>query len=190
MKAFRLQYVLASGAVMASLVPGAANAQAPFPASEITFQEIFGGRKGENTVYCLLGNGYFRSIHSEEVRAIITAWLAEHPKAQALPVSSRPAKEFGPSGHWIYVVIEDGEETLNTALVRAGAFPGRVMLDAVYARAARGSTAAEGQRLLPEERYEAFLDRVARAQTDAKENRRGIWSDRYEESRKLERLDD
>jgi hypothetical protein len=190
MKAFRLRYFLVLGAVTASLLPGAANAQAPFPASEITFQEIFGGRKGENTVYCLLGNGYFRSIHSEEVGAVITAWLAEHRKAQAVPVSSRPTKEFGPSGRWIYVVIEDGKETLNTAIVRAGAFPGRVMLDAIYARAAGGSNKAEEQLLMPKERYEAYLDRIIAAQSEAKENRRGIWSSQYEESRKLEHLDD
>ena len=177
---FRLRYFSALGAVLASLLPSAANAQAPFPAREITFQEIFGGRAGENTVYCLLGNGYFRSIHSEEVGTIIASWLANHPKAQAVPVSSRPTKEFGPSGRWIYVVIEDGEETLNIALVRAGAYPGRVMI----------ANAGATQLIMSEERYEAYLNRVVAAQADAKENRRGIWSDRYEESRKLERLDD
>jgi hypothetical protein len=177
LKAFRLQYFLALGAVLASFLPSAANAQAPFPAREITFQEIFGSRNGDKSVYCLLGNGFFRSISSEEAGAVIKGWLTEHTKAQAVPVSVQP---MGPSGRWTYVLIEDGEDTLNIELVRAGAFPGRVMIDAAEAP----------QRIIPEDRYRAYLNRIAAAQADAKENRRGIWSGQYDELRKLERLED
>jgi hypothetical protein len=180
MKAFRLQYFLALSAVLAFLPPGAAKAEGPFPASEIAFQDIFGSRAGERSSYCLLGNGYFRTIRSEEAGAVITGWLAQHPKALAVPVSSRPLRELGPPGRWIYVLIEDGEDALNIVLVQAGAFPGRVMIDAAEAP----------QRIMPEERYRAYLNRVLAAQSDAKENRRGIWGDEYKEQRALERLDD
>jgi hypothetical protein len=177
MKAFRLHYLLALGAVLFILPSGAAKAQAPFPAREIVCQEIFGSRTGDRSVYCLLGNGFFRSISSEEAGAVIAGWLAEHPRAQAVPVS---VNAMGPTGRWTYVLIEDGEDTLNIELVRSGAFPARVMIDA----------AGKPQRVMPEERYRAYLNLVVAAQSEAKKNHRGIWSDQYEELRKLEHLDD
>jgi hypothetical protein len=63
------------------------------------------------------------------------------------------------------VVVEDGEETLNVELVRAGAYPAGVMADRLgFAQRYDPERREMPRRIMPEERYRAYLKRVAAAE--------------------------
>jgi hypothetical protein len=175
---FKVRCLVLLAAALAGMLSSATWAQEPFPARTLKFDFWFAGRRGDASSYCLLGNGFFRTLSSGEVEPLIKNWLAAHQDAQAIPVTVRPRER---SGHWVYLLVEDGGDNLNAELVRAGAVPGRVMLDL--------PNHAGSRLVMPEEKYLSYLKRVEAAETEAKANQRGIWGDKYEASRKLERLE-
>jgi endonuclease YncB( thermonuclease family) len=92
----------------------------------------------------------------------------------------------------VYAWIEDGEQSINISLIREGAFPGGVMLDAIdYLDRIHVHPPAEemSRRIVPNDRYEAFVKRLIPAENEAKEERRGIWSDKYKEIREQEGIE-
>jgi hypothetical protein len=140
------------------LIGSISHAQMPIQASDIQFKSIFGQKLGDSDVYSLLGTGFFKAMRSEDVDTIIFSWLESHPKAQVIPVTaiSLGAKR----GQLIYVCIEDDNKNLNIALIRQGAFPGGVMIDAIdYLRATGMASKSEQlpRRIMPDDKYKAFL---------------------------------
>lgn len=183
---------------------GASFAQDAFPLNELKFQKFFGQRTGDKTTYCLLGNGFFRTISSSEEDTAIPEWLSKHPNAKAVPVSIIGDGSKTPI---VYIWAVDGTDNLNLSLVRSGIFPGSVMLDAVHFEAlSRGtpdranieagaayarklnpnlpkSKESPPRRLIPNASYEAFLKDLAIAQSTAQTKKIGIWSDKFKELR-------
>jgi endonuclease YncB( thermonuclease family) len=147
-----------------------------------------------------LGNGFFRTISSNDEGVLIPEWVRNHPNAKAVPVSIIGEGSKMPIA---YIWAVDGDENLNLALVKKGVFPGSVMLDAVHSdilskgsrdRANIEAGAAYARKLnpnLPEAKespprrliqnssYESFLKDLAKAQDIAREQKNGIWSDKF-----------
>jgi len=184
-------------------------AQQSFPVSELRFEKFFAARAGDSATYCLLGNGYFRTISSDEEDSIISDWLRTHPKALAVPVSITGEGSKMPM---VYFWAVDGSENLNLYLVTKGAFPGSVMLDAVHffqlARGSRESADAERgynyykkikpdsqavkelppRRLVSDSSYRTFVKKLLKAEDVARNRKVGIWSDRFKDLREEERI--
>lgn len=187
-----------------ALLCGASFGQEAFPLKELKFQKFFGQRTGDATMYCLLGNGYFRTISSGEEDALISEWLAMHPNAKAVPVS---LIGDGSKFSIAYIWAVDGAENLNLSLVKRGAFPGSVMLDAVHfealSRGSRDRVSIEAgaayakklnpgqpeqkeippRRLIQDVTYEAFLKDLGAAERTAQTQKSGIWADKFKELR-------
>src|ERR1700704_2732489 len=72
-------------------LPVICDAQAPFGANELRFNTVFAKRNADPSLYCLLGTGFVRVIRSEAVDSIVTGWLAAHPNAQVVPVTTSPS---------------------------------------------------------------------------------------------------
>lgn len=175
-----------------------------FPVAELTsWKKWFAQRSGDDkAIYCLLGNGPFRSVSSGEEDSFIAEWLSKHPKAKVTPVtvmgdSSKTQRQF------VYVWISDGSENLNLELIGRGALPGSVMLDAVdffnrikekpdkvseqiraavaaYSRRNPNSSEKESQpcRLVSDAVYKAFLRELLAAEDSARSRHLGVWSDK------------
>jgi hypothetical protein len=175
--------------------------QEAFPAADLKFQKIFGYRLKDKNLYCLLGNGFFRTTSSNEEKSFIKKWIQEHPKAQAIPVAvTAEASTVEPL---VYIWLVDGSENLNLLLVRKGIFPGSVMMDAVQfdeiskksqEKAQKeeddedadesSSNAPEAKenpsrRLISDDRYNAFLKELDKEEAVAKNEKSGIWSDKF-----------
>ncbi len=88
--------------------------QEAFPLKELKFQKFFAARAGDNAMYCLLGNGFFRTISSGEEDSAIHEWLSNHPNAKAVPVSMIGEGSKMPI---VYFWAVDGAENLNLSLV-------------------------------------------------------------------------
>lgn len=181
----------ASACRTAARAETAALTELAFAAAELRFNKsILATRVGGRGVYCLLGTGFFRTIRSDDVDALIADWLAAHPRSQATPVTA--IDEGSNVGPIVYIWIESGGESLNLHLVRQGAFPGGVMADAVAYRSAvpaapqPGRTGQPPRRFVTNERYDGFMRRVLDAEAEAMSGKRGIWSDRYAQLRKDE----
>jgi hypothetical protein len=186
------------------VIYGTALAQESFPLNELKFMKFFGQRDGDKSTYCLLGNGFFRTISSNEEDTAIRDWISKHPDARAVPVSIIGEGSRMPI---TYIWAVDGSENLNLLLIKQGVFPGSVMLDAVHfdalSKGARDRVAIEAgaayarkinpnlhqdkesppQRLVPNSIYDVFLKELASAEASAQANKAGIWSDRFKELR-------
>ena len=190
--------------IILAIFCNASFAQEAFPLNELKFQKFFAQRAGDKTTYCLLGNGFFRTISSNEEDVLIPEWVRNHPNAKAIPVSIIGENSKMPI---VYIWAVDGDENLNLALVKKGVFPGSVMLDAVHFdilskgtqdRANIQAGAAYARKLnpnLPETKespprrliqnssYDAFLKSLVNAQDIARKQKSGIWSDKFKELR-------
>ena len=175
--------------------------QDAFPAADLKFQKIFGYRLKDKNLYCLLGNGFFRTISSNEEKSFIKKWIQEHPKAQAVPVAV--TAEASTAEPLVYIWLVDGSENLNLLLVRKGVFPGSVMMDAVqFDEISKKSPEKEqiededadadesspnepdikqspSRRLISDDRYNAFLKELNKEEAVAKNKKCGIWSDKF-----------
>jgi len=171
-----------------------------FPMNELKFKKFFGQRTGDKNIYCLLGNGFFRTVSSNEEDVIIPNWLNKHPNAKAIPVS---IVGEGSQMVLVYIWAIDGTESLNLNLIKNGAYPGSVMLDAVHFQAlSKGSPDQENikagiayarklnpnlpvpketppRRLIPDSNYDNFLKDLKNAQNMAQIQKNGIWSDKF-----------
>src|SRR5688500_4555413 len=80
------------------------------------------------TVYCLLGAGFFRAPRAENTDSLISAWTKQHPDAFVIPVStSGPTMTDSKESKMIYAWVVDKSDTLNIILVRHGCIPGGTM---------------------------------------------------------------
>jgi hypothetical protein len=187
----------------------ACNAQNLSAAKDFTFQEIFATRKGDAREYILLGSGWLRSIQSGNPGQFISDWLAAHPAALIKPISSMgiTRTKSKRTEELVYIWVEDGEISLNVDLVSAGIFPGAVMADmvdnynglteqlqkpefaAVQAQVEKERAEApqdRPQRLISEDQYKQFAHRIEVAESEARGEKLGIWSDAMKEERESE----
>jgi hypothetical protein len=178
-------------------------------AKDLTFQEIFASRLNDAREYILLGGGWLRTTQFGKPAQFVSRWLQEHPAATITPISlmfmtnTRTKK----TTEYVYIWVEDGEASLNVDLVRAGIFPGAVMADMVDnlkglnellkdPRLAATKAQIEKERsealqditerLVSEVDYERQMRRIELAETQAREEKLGIWSDAMKEEREQE----
>ncbi len=134
-----------------------------------------------------------------EEAAAIQEWSNQHPTATAIPVSIIGEKSQLPI---VYVWGVDGSEILNVYLVRKGIHPAIGMLDsahfsrilqassnapfvkrALQAERAGNPTGIAWRRLIPKNRYDAFVKELIAAETFAQRESLGIWSDSFKKVR-------
>lgn len=151
-----------------------------------SWHEVFGGAPSRSdTIYCLLGRGFFRADRSDDVDSLIAAWIHEHPNALVIPVTiTGPVMIDEPGSRQVYCWLVDGDENLNELVVRRGGYLGGTMV--------RPETWDELQQwekdLFPEEEkgsgatvlvdpavYDAFIARINDAEEQARTERIGIW---------------
>jgi hypothetical protein len=155
--------------VVAAMLAGPARALTAFPARELSMDRMYGTRPGDPSVYCVLGDSAAsgrdtRSLWFED--PLVGQWLASHPNAVAQPISSltRTIPSSGPGLLTVYVWIEDRGESLNVELVRRGHFGADAMTSRPH-------------RWISEGDYAAKMQRVALAEREAREDKRGLWSE-------------
>jgi hypothetical protein len=186
------------------VVPGLALAQQSFPVSDLAVDGIYASKVGEPDGFCLLGANFCLlrvPNNAWNHDALIDSWLAAHPKAVATRVSSHAMLLGGnrPAERQVYVWIEDGTESLNVELARQGRYVAAAMVDMVEAdrqqvemnsdpRFAQLPEELENERAgIPEENrphrlvseadYAEKMQRIARAESAAKQEKKGMWSD-------------
>jgi hypothetical protein len=179
-------------------------------AKELTFNnEAFATRPNDALTYVVIGGGWLRGIRSEDPAKFISAWLAEHPAASVKPISRMVLSRAGAGGQdeqLEYIWIEEGKESLNVDLVRAGIYPAPAMADMVDFRKQldeilkEPSIAAEiielqkrhpeepealpkPERLISDKDYKQRMQRVAAAADHARKRKLGVWSDAMKEER-------
>lgn len=155
--------------------------------SDLKFNSVFAYNK-KDTLHsiCLLGTGFFKAKHSPNSNVMIKEWLATHPRAQVIPVTTY--KSFTPrcpGAYQSYCWIVDGRDTLNTYLIRNGCFEGHTMRRphvrhemTTLEKEMYGDIALH----VGKPAYKTFLSSVKSAEAEAKKNRLGVW--KMEKSRK------
>src|SRR5581483_12421601 len=113
--------------LFATLARSICHAQAALPAKELTLKGIYGERRAEPDLYCLLGGGACQPPDdSGAADFFIRDWMAAHPNALVTPISTERMSFFLPDApirREIYVWIQEGPDSLATALVREGFYP-------------------------------------------------------------------
>ena len=139
-----------------------------YKASSITWKGHFGGRKEEPyNIYCLMSRGGFLAPTSKDYEDLIKAWLAKHPGADAIVVYTLDgALTISPDSKSKWVWVVDGDDNLNIHLVRSGGCEAWTML------LAKGDKAH-----VTRKEYESFAEKILEAESLAKRERLGIWSE-------------
>jgi endonuclease YncB( thermonuclease family) len=172
-----------------------------FPARDLYVHGVNAHRMDDADVYCLIGGDFCLTtlgpiVHEDQV-AFISNWLSQHPAAIATPISNESFKVMRdqPPIHGTYIWIEDGNESLNLALVRNGYYGPHsltVMVEARHqfddsmkapglsdARAIMAKERAEEaapQRLITDQDYKLKMQRAEAAEHDAEKAEVGMWS--------------
>jgi hypothetical protein len=138
-----------------------------YKVSRFIWGEGIGGRKGEpQTAYMLMSQGGFLAPKSSNFKVLVKAWLAKHPNADVVVVytlegDTKSSKKI----KWAWVI--DGDENLNVHLVRMGG----CSADTMFLN--KGDKAH-----VAKEKYESFTNKVLEAESLARKERRGIWSEK------------
>ena len=184
------------------ILPGLSLAQQPFPASELSIDGIYATKTADSTLYCLLGGEVClvrTPLNAWNQDPLIHSWLAAHPKAMAIPMSSHVwAERKNELLNRVYLWIEDGDDSLNVALVREGRYPAGMMQDMLEAdrqqadlfkdpKFASSRAFLEQERAkIPEEQrphrlvtdivYSEKMHEVSLAEAEAQRQEKGFWS--------------
>jgi hypothetical protein len=141
------------------------------------------------TVYCLLGTGFFRAPSAENIDSLIYSWINQHPDAFVIPVyTSGPIMTDSKESKMIYSWVVDKSDTLNIILVRLGCIPGGTMqrpetwdeMDKEKRELWYDSKKPEETVHVDGKSYNDFLDKVAKAETQARNDKLGIWAEKKE----------
>jgi hypothetical protein len=179
------------------MVPAFVEAQQSFPVSELSVDGIYAARTGDPNLYCLLGANtcLLWRLHNPWTHdTLIEDWLAAHPKATATPISTHNMVTGGNhrTASRVYLWIEDSGVSLNVALVREGHYIAAAMKDMVEAdremaemdnnpapAKERAETPEENRphRLVSDADYSQKIQRIALAEIDAKQEKKGMWSE-------------
>ncbi len=158
------------------LLAAAAFAEEPagFPASDLRWRGLFGGRESDpKTLYCLMGCGYRRATLSEDLPAVVKAWNEAHPSARAVPVwSFEVVDKDSPHTVQTWVWLVDGDANLAIEMISKGCCPAGTMGIPL----GENPEAPDAQPLVAKRDYEAFLDGARKAEDAARKARAGIWS--------------
>jgi hypothetical protein len=181
-------------------------------AKDLRFRGVLATRAGDNRAYSLLGSDIIRALSFGDPNKLISTWLIDHPNSTYAIISkttftntrNRIRSEI------VYIWVEDGEQSLNVDLIRQGIFAGRTMFDMVdnargldrllqndptlanlkaqieKERAAAPEDRAE--RLISEDDYKARMLRVEEAESKARSEKLGIWSDAMKDEREADGL--
>ncbi|WP_237477408.1 hypothetical protein [Lichenibacterium dinghuense] len=168
-----------------------ARAEETFDADSLVFHNVFCSRKGDRVSYSIVGTGAFRAPRVETIETFIVSWLNRHPHATARIVEQ---STLGPKlGLMDYIWIDKGNDSLNIDLVRQGIVPGGMMADGVeYLTSIKDAIHLDltspdfPKRVIDEGAYHVFMDRVVIAESAARSDRIGLWSDEYREMMKQE----
>jgi hypothetical protein len=158
-----------------------------FSLKEIRFESIFGYDKSDSSnMFCILGQGFFRTPRSDNSDSIIDCWLQNHQEALVIPISSiGPTVTDDPNSKMTYCWLIDGIDTLNIFLVRQGCFPGGTMqrpktwkeLEKWEKELYNGTNKPDVKVYISEYIYKAFINQVIDAEKHAKLNKFGIWKE-------------
>lgn len=178
-------------------------------AKYLRFHGIFASIPEDQQTYVLLGSGFIRALRFGNPSAFISDWLAAHPSAGITRISrmvttnTRTLK----TTELVYIWVEDRERSLNVDMVRVGLFPGAAMYDMVdnlnglnrlledpkladvRAQIEKERAAApqdRTERLIPEDDYREHVRRIDAAESQARAEKLGIWSDAMEAERQSE----
>jgi hypothetical protein len=139
---------------------------APIRASIAKWNGGLGGSvEYPESLFSLMGHGFFQSAVSPEMDGVIKQWLADHPKAVLVPVHILgPLTQADPDSDMVIVWIVDGRENLNVELVRRGCiYPETQMFN-------------KDEKLeIPQAEYDAFVKKLTDAGKDAEKKNLGIW---------------
>jgi hypothetical protein len=185
------------------IFPVLASAQQSFPASDLHVDGIYATRAGDATLYCLLGGNacIFRMPPDPwNTDPFIGNWLSAHPRATAVAISSRNLafQKGKDTNRSVYLWIQDGDDSLNVALVREGRYPAGNMQDQLEADRQQAdlfkdAKFADSRALLEQERakipedqrphrlvtdivYSQKMSEVSVAEAEAQQQRKGFWS--------------
>ena len=158
---------------------------------EFKFDSWFGYELNSTTetVYCLLGTGFFRAPRAENTDSLISSWTKQHPDALVIPVyTSGPTMTDSKKSKMIYSWIVDKSDTLNIILVRQGCIPGGTMqrpetwdeMDKEKRKLWHDNKKPNEKIHVDSKAYKDFLDKVAKAETEARNNKLGIWTEKKE----------
>ncbi len=171
------------------------NSQTEFPIDSFEFKSIFGNKKEDKSVdsithfsqiekmYCLLGQGFFKTPRSENSDELLKKWLTEHPTAKVIPISILKSKP-----DITYCWIVDGTENLNIYLVKSGCYPGGTMqrpktwreMSRKEKKIYRGTEKPNVKVLIGDSSYDKFIEELKSAELYAQENELGIWNEKKE----------
>ncbi len=159
--------------------------QTEFPVRNFEFESIFGYKigKDKNDVYCLLGQGFFRTPRSDNSDELLSNWLTEHPNAKLISVSTLQSES-----NMTYCWIVDGTENLNIYLVKNGCYPGGTMqrpktwreMNRKEKKIYRGIEKPNVKVLIDDSSYDKFIEELKSAELYAQENELGIWNEKKE----------
>lgn len=188
----RTVWLLAAACLLASMASSAALASdaSAFPVDQLKLTSILARRAADVNTYVLVGTGFFRVLRTDDADEAVARWIGAHASAVVTPESSISGGRMGPL---VYAWVSDGSENLQVSLVRDGIFPGGAMVDPVeyltsIQSAAHLDPASSDfpKRLVSDEAYASFRKRVVEAETAAKQDGKGVWSDRYKDLREEE----
>jgi endonuclease YncB( thermonuclease family) len=182
--------------------------------SEYHFQnDIMALKPNDQGVYVLLGSGFLRPTTFGDPKIFISAWLKSHPKAIVTPISRSLStnRQTHRLMEIVYFWVEDGEDSLNVDLIRAGIFAGGTMYDMVdnekglewllkndpkladaRAEIEKEKAAApqdRDERLISDEDYKVRITRINEAEQFARERKLGIWSGAMKEEREADGIE-
>lgn len=190
-------------ALLLLILPGLSFAQRSFPASDLNVEGIYATRPGDPTLYCLLGgNACLVRVPPNPWNKdpFIGIWLTAHPRATALPISSRnwAFRNGRDVNRGVYLWIQDADDSLNVALVREGRYPAGIMQDMLEVdrqqadlfkdpKLADSRAWFEQERAkMPEEQrphrlvtdivYSQKMREVSLAEAEAQRQQKGFWS--------------
>lgn len=171
---------------------------------------IMASKANDQRLYVLLGSGFLRATSFGDPKVFVSDWLKIHPKAIVTPISRLLSTNTRTHQvmELVYVWIEDGNDSLNVDLIRAGVFAGGTMYDMVdnekgldqllksdpkladardeieKERAAAPQDRSE--RLIPDDDYGKRITRINEAEQVARIKKQGIWSDAMKQEREAD----
>jgi len=156
------------------------NGQKTVSYTDLKFESIFAYVAAEPTnMYCLLGSGFFRTPRSDDSDALVDKWLKQNPDAKVVIVST--LVEENSNLHYIWLFDSNGK-TINEYLVENGCFPGGTMIgpktyDQMTEREKElwVDSKPNIKVYVDQQTYDAFLEKIKKAEMSAKNNKLGIW---------------
>jgi hypothetical protein len=153
--------------------------------TDFKFNSIFGTQKTDSsTIFCLLGQGYFRTPRSNNSDSIMNNWYTNHENAQIIPVSSMVFKNAdNPDSKMIYCWMVDGNDTLNVFLIKQGCFPGGTMqrpktwneMEKKEKDFYKDTDKPNVKVYISNNNYKTFIEKIKTAEKFAENNKLGIW---------------